>query len=178
MAEPMAALALGSNLGDSAATLQGAVADLARVPGLELVAVSPVYETDPVGGPEQPVYLNAVVLARCALAPLDLLAQTQRIEADWQRTREVRWGPRTLDIDVLAVGDLVMTTGVLDLPHPRAHERGFVLVPWHDVDGGARIPGQGAVADLLAAVDVSGVRRANVTLALGSEPSSGRSGPS
>ncbi|MFM8531101.1 MAG: 2-amino-4-hydroxy-6-hydroxymethyldihydropteridine diphosphokinase, partial [Ilumatobacteraceae bacterium] len=120
------ALALGSNMGDSAAILQGALADLARLADLELIAVSHVFETDPVGGPEQPVYLNAVVVGRTALSGEDLLACTQDIEQAWDRVREVRWGPRTLDIDILSIDGVVCDTADLTLPHPRAHERGFV----------------------------------------------------
>jgi 2-amino-4-hydroxy-6-hydroxymethyldihydropteridine diphosphokinase len=170
VAEAMVVLALGSNLGDSAAILQGALAELGRVPGLQPLRVSGVYETDPVGGPEQDAYLNAVVLARCALDPAALLAETQRIEKAWHRQRDVRWGPRTLDIDIIAFGDTVMTSPDLDLPHPRAHERAFVLVPWRDVDPDAVVPGRGAVADLLADADASGVRRTDVVLALTDGP--------
>ena len=122
-------LALGSNVGDSGAILQGAVDDLAAVPGLELTAVSRVYETDAIGGPEQPAYLNAVVIGQMTLDPGDLLDAVHRVEGAWHRTREVRWGPRTLDVDVLAVGDLVLHDPDLVIPHPWAHERGFVLVP-------------------------------------------------
>lgn len=152
------ALALGSNLGDSLTILQGAVDDLARVPGLELVAVSEVFETDPVGGPEQPVYLNAVVVGRTSLSGGELLTITQAIEHEWHRTRDVRWGPRTLDIDILALGDERVESDVLTLPHPRAHERAFVLVPWVQVQPLAMIPGHGTVSELLARVPDRGVR--------------------
>ena len=160
------ALALGSNLGDSPATLQGAIRDLEAVSGIDLTAVSRVFETDPVGGPEQCAYLNAVVVGGTSLHDAELLAATQGIERTWLRTRDVRWGPRTLDIDILALGDDVVATDDLVVPHPRAHERAFVLVPWVDVAPDALIPGVGAVADLVAGLDTSGVRRSDVLLVL------------
>ena len=134
------ALALGSNMGDSAAILQGAVDDLASVDGISVIAVSRAYETDPVGGPEQDAYLNAVALVVTDLDPWELLAVTQSIEQHWHRVREVRWGPRTLDIDILAVGEETVDSDDLVIPHPRAHERAFVLVPWLDVDPEAPDP--------------------------------------
>jgi 2-amino-4-hydroxy-6-hydroxymethyldihydropteridine diphosphokinase len=163
-------LALGSNQGDSAAILQGAVNDLAQVDGLRLTQVSAVYETDPVGGPEQDRYLNAVVLGRTELAPTELLAATQAVEQRWHRVREVRWGPRTLDIDIIVIDDLVLETDDLVLPHPRAHERGFVLVPWCEVDPGAVLTGFGAVAELVGQVDVTGVRPGAQLLTLRESP--------
>ena len=158
------ALALGSNLGDSAAILQGAIDDLASVEGIGIIAVSPTYETDPVGGPEQDAYLNAVVIATTDLDPWALLAVTQSIEQHWHRVREVRWGPRTLDIDILAVDAETVDSDDLVIPHPRAHERGFVLVPWAEVAPDAQIPGHGRVGDLVGQVDASGVRPASVVL--------------
>jgi 2-amino-4-hydroxy-6-hydroxymethyldihydropteridine diphosphokinase len=158
------ALALGSNMGDSAGILQGALDDLAAVPGLDLVAVSAVFETDPVGGPEQEPYLNAVVLGLWTSGAHELLEATSGVEQAWHRERSVRWGPRTLDIDILAVGDLTIDTPDLVVPHPRAHERGFVLVPWLDVAADATIPGRGRVADLVTEVDVAGVRRTSTVL--------------
>lgn len=160
------ALALGSNLGASAQTLQAAVDALAVVSGLALTAVSPVYRTAPVGGPDQPDYLNAVVVGSTTLAPLDLLAATQEIEQAHHRERRVRWGPRTLDIDVLALGDLVVDEPTLQVPHPRAHERAFVLVPWRDVDPSAVVVGHGTVAALAAEVDASGIATSDVVLRL------------
>jgi dihydroneopterin aldolase/2-amino-4-hydroxy-6-hydroxymethyldihydropteridine diphosphokinase len=152
-------LALGSNLGDRRQELQRAVDALAATPGLRLTAVSPVYETDPVGGPDQPDYLNAVVLAVAALPATDLLRRAHAIEAAARRTREVRWGPRTLDVDIIAYGDELSADPVLTLPHPRARERAFVLAPWLDADPGAELPGQGPVAGLLARLPEGGLRR-------------------
>lgn len=145
-----AALGLGANLGDAPAALQGAVDVLAATDGVRVVAVSAVHETAPVGGPEQPRYLNAVVVVETALAPVVLLAAAHRAEQAFGRTREVRWGPRTLDVDVLAIESVVSDDPALTLPHPRAHERAFVLVPWAEADPGAEIPGRGRVVDLAA----------------------------
>ena len=160
------ALALGSNMGDSAEILQGAIDDLAAVDGIEITAVSAVFETDPVGGPEQEPYLNAVAIGGTLLDDVSLLAATQQIEQGWHRVREVRWGPRTLDVDVLAIDDEIIATEDLVVPHPRAHERGFVLVPWLDVDPDAVIAGRGRVEQLVAAVDVTGVRTTSVVLVI------------
>jgi dihydroneopterin aldolase / 2-amino-4-hydroxy-6-hydroxymethyldihydropteridine diphosphokinase len=154
-----AVIALGSNLGDRLKELQGAVDALAATPDLVITAVSPVYETAPVGGPQQPDYLNAVVVAETSRPATDLLARAHAIEAAAQRTRAERWGPRTLDVDIIAYGEEVSGDPVLTLPHPRAQERAFVLAPWHDADPGAILPGRGRVAALLAAVGDGGVQR-------------------
>ncbi|HEV8223269.1 MAG TPA: 2-amino-4-hydroxy-6-hydroxymethyldihydropteridine diphosphokinase [Streptosporangiaceae bacterium] len=143
-------IALGSNLGDRLAHLQAAVDTLAAAPGISVTAVSPVYQTDPVGGPDQPDYYNAVLLARTTLPPAGVLAAAHAAEAAEQRTRTIRWGPRTLDVDIISYGGVTSTDPELTLPHPRAHERAFVLVPWHDVDPAAELPGHGPVADLIA----------------------------
>jgi 2-amino-4-hydroxy-6-hydroxymethyldihydropteridine diphosphokinase len=126
-------LGIGANLGDRAATLQRAVDGL-HAAGLEVVAVSPVYETTPVGGPPQPDYLNAVVEAETVCSPRELLEIAQRLEAAADRVRLERWGPRTLDVDVLLVDDLVVDEPDLVVPHPRMTERAFVLVPLADLD--------------------------------------------
>lgn len=146
-------LALGANLGDRAGTLTAAVAELAATPGLEVVGVSPVVETEPVGGPEQPPYLNAVVAVRSTLTPHALLAACLAVERRHGRERRVRWAARTLDVDVVSYGGLVLRTPDLVLPHPRAATRGFVLAPWAALDPDARLelPGGAArVVDLLA----------------------------
>jgi 2-amino-4-hydroxy-6-hydroxymethyldihydropteridine diphosphokinase len=150
-----AVLAIGANLGDRLGTLQGCVHAVSQLPGTDVLAVSPVYETAPVGGPPQPDYLNAVLLVATTLDPPALLAAVNGIEARFGRVRApdsgaVRFGPRTLDIDIISFGQEVSDDPVLTLPHPRAHERAFVLVPWHDIDPGAGLPGWGPVADLLA----------------------------
>ena len=151
-------LSLGSNRGDRLAMLQGAVDSLADTPDLELLAVSTIYETDPVGGPEQPDYLNAVVVAEGPQSPRTLLERALAVEDAYDRVRDVRWGPRTLDVDLIAVGELAVAEPDLQVPHPRAAERAFVLVPWLDADPAAVLPGVGPVAQLLAVVDTSGVR--------------------
>ncbi|MFE7558978.1 2-amino-4-hydroxy-6-hydroxymethyldihydropteridine diphosphokinase [Kitasatospora sp. NPDC057500] len=158
-----AVIALGSNLGNRLDTLQGAVDALADTPGLKVEAVSAVYETDAVGGPaEQPAYYNAVVVLRTSLPPRDLLERGNAIEDAFGRVRTVHWGPRTLDVDILAYEGVVSDDPQLLLPHPRSHERAFVLAPWLDAQPDAELPGHGPVAGLLAALggpDAQGVRR-------------------
>jgi 2-amino-4-hydroxy-6-hydroxymethyldihydropteridine diphosphokinase len=126
-------LALGSNLGDRAAHLQLALDALASEPGVEVVQVSRVYETAPVGGPPQDAYLNAVVAVDTVLDPHALLALAQRVEQDARRVRAERWGPRTLDVDVLLYDAVRLDDPELTIPHPRMWERGFVLAPLRDV---------------------------------------------
>ncbi|GIH93001.1 2-amino-4-hydroxy-6-hydroxymethyldihydropteridine diphosphokinase [Planobispora siamensis] len=152
-----AVLALGSNLGDRFETLQGAIDALFDAPGLRFTAVSPVYETDPVGGPEQGPYLNAVVIAETSLEPRALLDRAQGVENAFGRVRVERWGARTLDVDLITVGDVVSGDPLLTLPHPRAHERAFVLVPWLQADPEAVLGGR-SVAELLAGLDKGYVR--------------------
>jgi len=153
-----AVLSVGSNLGDRLGTLQGCVQAISGLAGTEVLAISPVYETAPVGGPAQPDYLNAVLAVRTALDARALLAATQGIEADFGRVRAERFGPRTLDIDIISYDGEVSDDPVLTLPHPRAHERAFVLAPWHDLDPAASLPGRGPVAALLAGLGRDGVR--------------------
>lgn len=126
-------LALGSNLGDRLAFLQGALDGLDASDGITVVGVSRVYETAPVDGPDQGDYLNAVVALETSLDARALLGVAQRTEDVAGRVRRERWGPRTLDVDVLMVGDEHVEEPDLVVPHPRLHERGFVLAPLHDV---------------------------------------------
>jgi len=126
-------LALGSNLGDRRARLSLAVGTLDGHEQIEVVAVSDLYETDPVGGPEQELFLNLAVSVDTSLAPMALLEACQAIEAAAQRERLVRWGPRTLDIDMLLYGSIVVNEPVLTLPHPRMWERRFVIEPLADI---------------------------------------------
>ncbi|OIQ79309.1 2-amino-4-hydroxy-6-hydroxymethyldihydropteridine pyrophosphokinase [mine drainage metagenome] len=154
-------LALGANLGAPQDTLRQAVAALAEVDGIEVVQVSPLARSAPVGGPEQPDYLNAIVLARTTPAPRALLRVAQAIEAAHGRERVERWGPRTLDIDLIVYGSVLAVTDDLELPHPRAHARAFVLQPWAQIAPDAVLPGLGGgpVAALAAtAPDRSGIR--------------------
>jgi len=125
-------LGIGSNLGNRLSELQRAVDGLAATDGVDVIAVSAVYETDPVG-PEQPDYLNAVVAIDTTLDAHELLVAGQRIEADAHPVRGERWGPRTLDVDVLFYGDAVIDEPDLVVPHPRWHERDFVLAPLADL---------------------------------------------
>ncbi|MEM9561318.1 MAG: 2-amino-4-hydroxy-6-hydroxymethyldihydropteridine diphosphokinase [Actinomycetota bacterium] len=129
-------LGLGSNLGDRRATLRQAVA---AIP--EVVAVSPVYETDPVGGPEQGAFLNIVVELETRRSPRELLELCRELEAAAGRVRVVRWGPRTLDVDVLLVGEESVDEDDLTVPHPRMAERNFVVVPLLDLAPDLDIPG-------------------------------------
>lgn len=149
---------LGSNLGDSPAILQEAVDHLADTPDLMLVDVSPVYQTVPVGGPAQEDYLNLVVVAESTLEPLTLLDRALAIEESLGRQRGVVNGPRTIDIDVIMVGKRISEDGI-ELPHPRAHERAFVLVPWLDIDPNGDLAGYGPIAELVEELDAAGVQR-------------------
>jgi 2-amino-4-hydroxy-6-hydroxymethyldihydropteridine diphosphokinase len=143
-------IALGSNLGDRLATLRAGAGAIASLPGVEVTMISPVYETAPVGGPEQPDYLNAVLAVRTTLPARELLDGLHGIEAAANRVREVRWGARTLDLDIIVYGQESSDDPDLTLPHPRAAERAFVLAPWHDIDPDALLPGYGPVGELLA----------------------------
>ncbi|KOG45904.1 MULTISPECIES: 2-amino-4-hydroxy-6-hydroxymethyldihydropteridine diphosphokinase [Streptomyces] len=154
-----AVIALGANLGNRLETLQGAIDALGDTPGMRVKAVSPVYETEPWGVEpgSQPSYLNAVVAVKTTLPPSSLLERAHAVEEAFDRVREERWGPRTIDVDIVAYADRVSDDPVLTLPHPRAHQRAFVLAPWHDIDPEARIPGRGDVAALLAEIGLVGV---------------------
>jgi len=155
---------MGSNLGDRLENLQSGLDAMFDAPGLTFVAVSPVFETDPVGGPEQPAYLNAVLIAETTLPSRAILDRCHSIEAFFGRTRTQVWGPRTLDLDLIIYGDEVSDDPELTLPHPRAHDRAFVLAPWHAADPQAWLPGWGSVADLLAKVGLGGVAQLDGTV--------------
>jgi 2-amino-4-hydroxy-6-hydroxymethyldihydropteridine diphosphokinase len=150
-------IALGSNLGDRDALLRDAVRAVDATPGITVVAASaPVSSTavTPDGlDPSKPTYLNAVLLADVVLDDDALLDALQAIEAAHGRTRDVRWGDRTLDLDVVALDDDRIDSGRLQVPHPRAAERAFVLDPWLQLDPEARLPGAGRVADLASRLD-------------------------
>ena len=157
--EQRVVFSLGSNMGDRFANLQRAVAAARDVAELSGIVCSPVYETEPVGGPPQDAYLNAVLLAESPLTPHALLTLAQGWEQLAGRVRAERWGPRSLDVDLIAVGDTRGHDDQLTLPHPRAHQRAFVLAPWHDVDPAAVLPGYGPVIDLLTNLHWAGVVR-------------------
>ncbi|TDN44190.1 2-amino-4-hydroxy-6-hydroxymethyldihydropteridine diphosphokinase [Curtobacterium flaccumfaciens] len=151
-----AVVALGANLGDRGSTLRAAASAIAALPGVRPVASSREVESIAVtlDGPDttKPRYRNAVVVVDTELEPQELLDALHGIEDTHGRTREVRWGDRTLDLDLVAFDELTLDTDTLTVPHPRAGERAFVLAPWLDADPDAVLPGAGPVADLLAAV--------------------------
>ena len=153
-----AVFSLGSNTGDRLANLQGAINAFADTPDVNIVAVSSVYETAPVNAPDgSPEFLNAILLADTTLSVSVLLDRAMAVEDAYGRERTEPNGPRTLDVDLVVVGDRVSDTEELKLPHPRAHQRAFVLVPWHEIDPHAMLPGRGKIADLLIDLDTSGV---------------------
>ncbi|MBE1514815.1 2-amino-4-hydroxy-6-hydroxymethyldihydropteridine diphosphokinase [Nesterenkonia halotolerans] len=175
-AEVRAVLALGSNLGDSTATLASAVTSLRSRAGLRVLAASPLARTRPVGGPpDQPDFLNQVIEVATTKSPQELLALTQQVEAEHHRARgaengEIHWGPRTLDIDIITYGSARVSTPALQIPHPRAAQRGFVLVPWTWMDPQATLGGV-FVAELAAqAADSATVELAEEHLNTGVRP--------
>jgi 2-amino-4-hydroxy-6-hydroxymethyldihydropteridine diphosphokinase len=153
-------LALGSNLGERKPTMLEAVRRIAELPTTELLAISEPIDTVAVKAdgedPTAPRYLNAVVIVRTALAPETLLEQLNRIEADLGRVRAERWGDRTLDIDIVTMENVALQTARLTIPHPRAHERRFVLEPWLSIDPDAELPGYGRVDALVRRLGASG----------------------
>ena len=155
-AATIAFVGLGGNLGDAAANLREAFAALGRLPDTRLSRASRLYRTSAWGVTAQPDFINAVAMIETALAPLALLQHLLRIERDAGRHRLAdgsdRWGPRTLDLDLLLYGDQVIDTHDLTVPHPHLHERAFVLVPLLEIAPDARIPGHGAAAGALAAM--------------------------
>ncbi len=144
-------IALGSNLQDPAAQVTQALQHLAQISQTRLVAASSFYRTPPVGYDNQPDFINAVALLETTLEPTDLLAQLLAIETAQGRERPFPNAPRVLDLDLLLYDDLVMNTPTLTLPHPRLHQRGFVLVPLAEIAPDLLIADKGSVADLLAA---------------------------
>jgi 2-amino-4-hydroxy-6-hydroxymethyldihydropteridine diphosphokinase len=150
-------VALGANLGDREATIDAALADLAALPLTDDVRASRPHETIAVTtsgeDPDAPRYLNAVAVLRTRLAPSVLLAALHRIEAAHGRERRARWGDRTLDLDLVAWAGVRSASPDLTLPHPRAAERDFVLIPWLEVDADGDLPGSGAVRDLVAQLE-------------------------
>jgi 2-amino-4-hydroxy-6-hydroxymethyldihydropteridine diphosphokinase len=154
-----AAVGLGGNLGNREATLRAAVRGLAAAPGVDLVAVSSPYRTAPVGVTDQPDFLNAVALVETTLEPLALLEQLRVLETAAGRVRRVRWGPRTLDLDLLLHGARTLSSAELTLPHPRLVERRFVLEPLLEVWPDARLPDGSALAERLERLPAGGVER-------------------
>ncbi|NYD78190.1 2-amino-4-hydroxy-6-hydroxymethyldihydropteridine diphosphokinase [Arthrobacter cupressi] len=160
MSEPTKAiLALGSNLGERNDTLSTAVADLVDRPEVRLLGVSPVVQTKAVGGPAgQPDFLNMVIAVETTLGPYELLQHCHDVEQKHHRVREVRWGPRTLDVDIITYGGLRSDDPELILPHPRAAERAFVLYPWAQLDPAAQLNGESVAELAVRAEDFAGLR--------------------
>ena len=142
-----AVVSLGANIGDPRANLDLAVALLREAS--DVIAVSSYLQTKPVGGPEQPDYLNAVAIVESELPAKDLLAVLNGIETAMGRTREIHWGPRVIDLDLIQYGGLLVSDEKLTLPHPRAHERRFVLAPWFEIEPEAILLTHGRISDLL-----------------------------
>lgn len=143
-----AVVALGANIGNPREQMDLAVALLREA--TEVIAVSSYFVTKPVGGPEQPDYLNAVCILKSDLPAIDLLAVLQGIEKSLGRERTVQWGPRTIDLDLIQYGSLLSAADELELPHPRAHERRFVLEPWFEIEPDAILLTHGKISELLA----------------------------
>jgi 2-amino-4-hydroxy-6-hydroxymethyldihydropteridine diphosphokinase len=142
-----AVVSLGANIGDPKANLDLAVALLREA--TEVITVSSYLQTKPLGGPEQPDYLNAVAILESELPAKDLLAVLNGIETAMGRTREIHWGPRVIDLDLIQYGGLLVSDEKLTLPHPRAHERRFVLAPWFEIEPEAILLTHGRISDLL-----------------------------
>lgn len=149
-------LGLGSNLGDRLASLQRAVDLLGAEAGIALTRCSRVWETDPVGGPPQPDFLNVVVRAEIGLSPRELLAACQRVEAALGRVRDVRWGPRTVDIDILLIDGQEIDEPGLVVPHARLHERAFVLMPLLEIEPDPVLPDGVRLVDVRLGPDAAG----------------------
>ncbi len=153
-------LSLGSNLGDRLQTIRHALADIHQLPGTTVTKVSSIHETEPWGHIPQPAFLNCACEVRTILPPLELLAALQAIEARHGRVRVERWGPRTLDIDILLVDDSSIAVPTLTVPHPRIAERAFVLRPLAEIAPDVMVPGTGStVAALLQACPDQGAVR-------------------
>jgi len=143
-----AVVALGANIGNPSEQMNLAIAMLKEA--TEVIAISSFYTTKPVGGPEQPDYINAVCILESELPALDLLSLLQGIEKSLGRERIERWGPRTIDLDLIQYGSLLSKAVELELPHPRAHERRFVIEPWHEIEPDAVLLTHGKISELLA----------------------------
>ena len=150
---PRAYIGLGANLGGREETLRQAIAMLAATDRVAVIRVSELRETDPVGMVDQPRFLNGAVAVETALAPRELLETLLRIERELGRVRGERWGPRTIDLDLLLYGDEVVDEPGLTVPHPRLHERRFALEPIAELDPTVEVPRRGRVSELLAALD-------------------------
>jgi 2-amino-4-hydroxy-6-hydroxymethyldihydropteridine diphosphokinase len=153
-----AVLSIGSNLGERFDHLQTVVHKITQNEKISNVFTSSIYETKPVGGPEQGNFLNAVLVIETELSALELLQFAQQLEDEAGRIRDIRWGPRTLDVDILVFGDEISNDEVLTLPHPRISERAFVIVPWLEIEPNAVIPGSAALSELEKSISKSDVQ--------------------
>lgn len=142
-------IGVGSNLGQASASVRQAMRDVENRVVAADVRRSSLYRTSPVGGPDQPDFVNAVLVLESEMTPDAVLEVLQGIEQQAGRVRDVRWGPRTLDLDIVAAGDIVSEKPDLTLPHPRAHERAFVLIPWHEIEPEASLPRVGPIAAVI-----------------------------
>jgi 2-amino-4-hydroxy-6-hydroxymethyldihydropteridine diphosphokinase len=157
-------LGLGSNLHNPVTQLQLAIERLRDAEGIDVLRTSSFYSTPPWGDEDQDDFINAVVQIQTQLAPLSVLHLMQSIEDKMGRQRgDRRWGPRVIDIDLLLFDEQVLQSTVLELPHPRMHERAFVLLPLSELDPSMEIPGQGSIASLLSQLDCSGICRLSET---------------
>lgn len=155
----VAYISLGSNMGDKVESLKQAVQLLTTTVGIKVTAVSSIYDTDPVGFEEQDVFMNIVVEVETSLSALDLLQKCQIIEQELKRVRVIRWGPRTMDLDIILFGDEIYESEMLTVPHVRMHERAFVLVPLAEIAPDSRQPVLDKTTDtLLAQLGSQGVR--------------------
>ena len=152
-------IGIGSNLENPAAQVRQAFRELKDITHTHCTARSSLYRSDPIGPPGQPDYINAVACLETELDPDALLAELRAIENAHGRVRRIHWGPRTLDLDILLYGDRVQNSPHLTLPHPRMHERAFVLYPLHDIAPDLHIPDKGALVDLRAACPSEGIER-------------------
>lgn len=151
-------LALGSNVGNREKNLSDAIDLLAEIPGLEILNLSKVYETEPVGYLDQDNFLNMVILVATDTKPLELLIELQKVEKELKRTREIHWGPRTIDIDMLLYDEFEINLPELIIPHPRLFERAFVLIPLKDVYQLEKINGKELSGLINNAADKNGVK--------------------
>ena len=158
-------IGLGGNLGDPVSRVRGGLTAMAQLSGSRLVAQSALYRSAPIGPPEQPEYINAVACLDTELLPRALLRALQSVEVGLGRVRgAVRWGPRTLDLDILMYGDLQLAEPQLTIPHPRMAQRAFVLIPLREVAPGIMVPGAGRIDHLIAGLPPQQVSRLNSTL--------------
>jgi 2-amino-4-hydroxy-6-hydroxymethyldihydropteridine diphosphokinase len=155
----VAYIGLGSNLDDPVRQVSGALRELAGLPGSRLLRCSSLYRSQPLGPPDQPDYVNAAAAAQTDLLPVELLRELQLLERRHGRRRGVRWGPRTLDLDLLLFDELVLDIPALKLPHPELTRRAFVLVPLAEIAPAAVVPGHGPVGRLAANCDYGSLER-------------------